>query len=91
MNLLCHPCQIDYDYYIDLERPTVTEDSNAVLKAIGAPEWLRIYKENPSGTETKQSFFSQLTRKQFQQQLQMYKDDFEIFGYKPPEQTTAAD
>ena len=42
MNLLCHPCQIDDDYYIDLERPTVTEDSNAVLKAIRAPDGLRI-------------------------------------------------
>ena len=91
MNLLCHPCQIDYDYYVDLERPTVTGDSNAVLKAIRAPDGLRIVKENSSGNQTRQSFFSQLTRKQFQQQLQMYKDDFEIFGYKPPEQTASAD
>ena len=91
INLLCHPCEIDYDYYIDLERSTVTEDSNAVLKAIRAPDWLRITKENPSGNETRQTFFSQLTRKQFQQQRQMYKDDFEIFGYKPPEQTASAE
>ena len=70
MNLLCHPCQIDYDYYIDLERPTATEDSNAVLEAIKAPDWLCITKENPSGNETRQSFFSQLIHKQFHKQLQ---------------------
>jgi hypothetical protein len=91
IHLLCHPCQLDYDYYIDLERPTVTEDSNAVLKAIGAPEWLHIYKENSSGNETRQSFFSQLTRKQFELQRQMYKDDFRIFDYKPPEQSHSVD
>lgn len=87
MNVLCHPCQIDYDYYIDLESSTVTEDSNAVLEAIGAPKWLHITQENRSGNETRQSYFSQLTRTQFLRQLQLYKDDFEIFRYNHPEQT----
>lgn len=71
-NLICHPFQIDYDYYIDLERPTVSEDSSFVLKALGAPEWLTLSQQNTLGNETKYSFLSQLSASEFERLRAQY-------------------
>ncbi|XP_062509997.1 carbohydrate sulfotransferase 11-like isoform X2 [Corticium candelabrum] len=51
-NLICHPCHVDYDYLVDLDSPDVVEESAHVVKALGAPSWLRVPQENRSGNET---------------------------------------
>jgi hypothetical protein len=80
-NLACHPCHFDYDYLIDMDSPTVSEDSYYLLKMIGAPEWLKMLHRNPTQND-KTSILSQLPEDVYQSLLSVYYNDYEIFGYK---------
>ena len=86
INLICHPCHIDYDFLVDMDSTDLAEESDYLLRSVGAPSWLHLPHDNRSGNETKYSFFSQLSSAQFQRLRDQYNDDYEIFGYQPVNQ-----
>ena len=82
INLICHPCHIDYEFLVDMDSTGLAEESDYLLRSVGAPSWLHLPHDNRSGNETKYSFFSQLSTAQFQRLRDQYDDDYEIFGYQ---------
>ena len=82
INLICHPCHIDYDFLVDMDSTGLAEESDYLLRSVGAPSWLHLPHGNRSGNETKYSYFSQLSTVQFQRLRDQYDDDYEIFGYQ---------
>ena len=82
INLICHPCHIDYDFLVDMDSTGLAEESDYLLRSVGAPSWLHLPHDNKSGNETKYIFFSQLSTVQFQRLRDQYDDDYEIFGYQ---------
>ncbi|XP_062513167.1 carbohydrate sulfotransferase 8-like [Corticium candelabrum] len=82
INLICHPCHIDYDFLVDMDSTGLAEESDYLLRSVGAPSWLHLPHDNRSGNETKYSFLAQLSTAQFQRLRDQYDDDYEIFGYQ---------
>ncbi|XP_068108024.1 carbohydrate sulfotransferase 8-like isoform X3 [Hyperolius riggenbachi] len=81
---LCDPCNINYDILGKFE--SLKQDSDYVLKVVGAPSGLKfpgIKKYNESRTDAKitAGYFSQLSLNLIQQLLELYKLDFTLFGY----------
>ena len=81
-NLACHPCHIQYDYYIDMESSTVNEDIHYILAMIGA-DWLKMPHVNPT-TKDKSPYLSLLSESMYNRLLSVYYNDYEIFGFKRP-------
>ncbi|XP_075215151.1 carbohydrate sulfotransferase 11-like [Lycorma delicatula] len=83
MTEFCTPCQIDFDVIAKFE--TLQEDQKYLIDIAGVrniikPEW-----KNPSkGRVTKElmnNYYSQLTITQMLQLYNIYRFDFELFGY----------
>jgi hypothetical protein len=91
MTVLCRPCHISYDYYSWTE--TIGEDAEYLLRKFKAPPELHFIWENqspttvigPPGTDIRQYYLSQLSAHQLNQLINVYKRDYEIFGYDPPQ------
>ena len=83
-NLACRPCHGHYDYYIDMESPTVNDDIRYILTTIGAPRWLEMPHVNPTRRD-KNPYLSQLSETMFNSLLSVYYNDYEIFGFTRPQ------
>lgn len=83
---LCSPCTIDYDVIGKLE--TVNDDAKYVLNLIDAPEKIipseSSHPTNSSDKGTFDKYFSQLNKKTLTQLWDLYKLDYELFGYSKP-------
>ncbi|XP_042217542.1 carbohydrate sulfotransferase 11-like [Homarus americanus] len=79
---LCHVCTVHYNYIAKYE--TLTEDSEEILRRIGAPDDLHFPVFEPSNTATVlQTYMRNLTKEQVVGLYRVYKDDFDLFQYSP--------
>ncbi|CAK8675480.1 unnamed protein product [Clavelina lepadiformis] len=85
-NSICFPCLVDYDVIAHLE--TIQEDSEYLLKLIGAPSALKFSSgyAKSGKSETKngkyiENYFNQLTQTQKDKLYNAYESDFKLFGY----------
>ncbi|XP_022083507.1 carbohydrate sulfotransferase 11-like isoform X2 [Acanthaster planci] len=83
---LCTPCQVQYDFIGNLE--TVEEDSRYMFKVFGLnnvtyPPYRSRTKVTSS--ELYNHYFSRVSQKDLQRLWQIYRLDFELFGYPRPE------
>ena len=81
---LCHPCLINYDWVAKLE--TLNDDSDHILKLIGAPESLKFPAADES-TRNKtvdpyKDFISKIPQSLIQKVRDVYKTDYQLFGYR---------
>ncbi|KAK7070159.1 hypothetical protein SK128_026569 [Halocaridina rubra] len=78
---LCNPCAIEYDIIGKYE--TLKLDSDHFLDRIGAKPELRYPNEKKTNTSgLVNSYLETLTNKQIDGLLKLYKNDFNLFGYK---------
>lgn len=89
MNQLCNPCLIDYDFIGKFEN--MEEESNAVLRLVGAPANITLpnFKDrNPTdartSTEIMQKYFSQVSLQERQRLYDFYYMDYLMFNYSKP-------
>ncbi|XP_072236255.1 carbohydrate sulfotransferase 8-like [Leuresthes tenuis] len=89
VNQLCHPCLIDYDFIGKFEN--MEEESNFLLRLIGAPSSLRLpsFKDrNPSDKRTSmeitEKYFSQVSMLERQRVYDFYYMDYLMFNYSKP-------
>ena len=80
---LCHPCQIQFDYVGHYE--TLQDDAKFVLRntklddKVSFPEW------QPTNTSAlMKNYYSTLSLLRIRQLWDIYKKDFELFGYTYP-------
>uniref|UniRef100_A0A3Q2P8W5 Carbohydrate sulfotransferase n=1 Tax=Fundulus heteroclitus TaxID=8078 RepID=A0A3Q2P8W5_FUNHE len=86
MNKLCHPCLIDYDLIGKFEN--MEEESNFLLRMIGAPDSLKLpsFKDrNPKDVRTSKEiterYFSQVSFMERQRVYDFYYMDYLMFNY----------
>ena len=84
---LCHPCQVQFDYVGHYE--TLQDDAQFVLRKtkldhkVLFPEW------QPTNTSASmKNYYSTLSLLRIRQLWDIYKKDFELFGYTYPERYT---
>ena len=88
MNKICSPCSVAYDYIGKLE--TVKEDANFILKVLNLTEIVGHFPgpENSHPTNTSlgeaRSYFDDISSRKRHTLWEMYKLDFQMFGYKKP-------
>ncbi|XP_022088935.1 carbohydrate sulfotransferase 11-like [Acanthaster planci] len=88
MYKLCSPCTIKYDVIGNLE--TVADDAQYVLELLNAPSKVRYLSSgnsrptNSSDSGTFHKYFSQLDKLQLTKLWDLYKLDYELFGYPKP-------
>ena len=80
---LCHPCQVQFDYVGHYE--TLQDDAQFVLRKtklddkVSFPEW------KPTNTSAlMKNYYSTLSLLRIRQLWNIYKKDFELFGYTYP-------
>ena len=83
-NKLCHPCQVQFDYVGHYE--TLQDDAQFILRKtklddkVFFPEW------QPTNTSAlMRTYYSTLSLLRIRQLWDIYKKDFELFGYSYPE------
>ncbi|XP_045602745.1 carbohydrate sulfotransferase 11 [Procambarus clarkii] len=77
---LCHPCAIRYNFIAKYE--TLVEDSEEILRRIGAPKELHFPQFESSDTaDLLESYMRNLTQEQIQGLGRVYKEDFDLFQY----------
>ena len=81
---LCHPCQVQFDYVGHYE--TLEDDAQFILRKtqlddkVFFPEW------QPTNTSAlMKNYYSTLSRLRIRQLWNIYRKDFELFGYNCPE------
>lgn len=81
---LCHPCQVQFDYVGHYE--TLQDDAQFILREtklddkVFFPEW------QPTNTDSlMKNYYSTLSLLRIRQLWNIYKKDFELFGYTYPE------
>ncbi|XP_044000744.1 carbohydrate sulfotransferase 8-like isoform X1 [Gambusia affinis] len=89
INKLCHPCLIDYDLIGKFEN--MEEESNFLLRMIGAPDSLKLpsFKDrNPKDVRTSkeitEKYFSQVSLMEKQRAYDFYYMDYLMFNYSKP-------
>ncbi|KAJ9592409.1 hypothetical protein L9F63_015929, partial [Diploptera punctata] len=79
----CTPCQVDFDIIMKFE--TLQEDQNYLIHEAGLQEFIKPEWKNPAKgrttSELVSSYYSQLTSAQILQLYNIYRYDFELFGY----------
>ncbi|XP_063242601.1 carbohydrate sulfotransferase 11 [Bacillus rossius redtenbacheri] len=79
----CTPCQVDFHVIIKFE--TLQEDQNYLIHLAGLQNTIKPEWKNPAkGRSTNKlisSYYSQLSRMQILQLYDIYRYDFELFGY----------
>ncbi|XP_069101095.1 carbohydrate sulfotransferase 14-like [Argopecten irradians] len=83
-NTLCHPCTVRYDFIGKYE--TISRDADFILRDIGAPPEIQFPKRSDKYTteETRNTFekyYSQIPGEYIVKLWNMYRLDFELFGY----------
>ncbi|XP_038052168.1 carbohydrate sulfotransferase 11-like [Patiria miniata] len=83
---LCSPCRVHYDFIGKLE--TVDSDSKYMFKLFGLhnatyPSYSR---SNVSSSDLYEQYFSRVELKDLQRLWEIYKLDFELFGYPKPKE-----
>uniref|UniRef100_A0A1A8SJ32 Carbohydrate sulfotransferase n=1 Tax=Nothobranchius rachovii TaxID=451742 RepID=A0A1A8SJ32_9TELE len=82
---LCHPCQVKYDFIGRLE--TLETDSKHLLKLLKVDQFLRFPSGARNRTETswERDWFAQIPLTKRRELYDLYKPDFELFGYPRPD------
>uniref|UniRef100_A0A1A8HLV2 Carbohydrate sulfotransferase n=2 Tax=Nothobranchius kuhntae TaxID=321403 RepID=A0A1A8HLV2_NOTKU len=82
---LCHPCQVKYDFIGRLE--TLETDSKHLLKLLKVDHFLRFPSGARNRTETswERDWFAQIPLTKRRELYDLYKPDFELFGYPRPD------
>lgn len=79
----CQPCTVDYEYYSEMG--TVESDAKAILDFVGASSKWKFPHSNPSKSGRNLTyFFEQLDNTMMAKLLDLYKDDYAVFGYEKP-------
>ncbi|XP_047475889.1 carbohydrate sulfotransferase 11-like isoform X2 [Penaeus chinensis] len=77
---MCHPCAVRYQIIGKYE--TLAEDSEYILRKVGASPDLHFPEIIPSKTTAiVESYFDMLSDEQQRNLIEIYRDDFELFGY----------
>lgn len=80
VSTLCYPCSVRYQLIGKYE--TLAEDSEHILRQVGAPPSLHFPEVIPSKTTAfVEPYFDMLSKKQQQDLIKIYEDDFRIFDY----------
>ena len=80
---LCHPCYVNYDFIGHLE--TLGEDAPLVLKMAGIGDRVTFPPVHGStGTDEVLKYYSQVPPEDVTRIGELYRDDFEMFGYEFP-------
>ncbi|XP_022109257.1 carbohydrate sulfotransferase 9-like isoform X2 [Acanthaster planci] len=89
MYKLCLPCRVNYDVVAKLE--TVESDSRFLLnylelKQLSFPSSAHRYPshDEKKGDKLVEQYFGNMSRSNFQRLYNIYKLDFELFGYEKP-------
>lgn len=86
---LCQPCNIDYDYIMELKN--INQESDYILNSAGVPNRIRLDKSNSPlqnvsklHYKLKQEFYMETDRNDISAVYEYYKEDYDILGYKYP-------
>ncbi|XP_038060769.1 carbohydrate sulfotransferase 11-like [Patiria miniata] len=82
---LCSPCQINYDYMGKLE--TVDDDARYMLTSLEVQDKVNFPTGDEHQTNSSQAYstyFGRVTMASLQRLWEVYKLDFELFGYDNP-------
>lgn len=80
---LCHPCSIKYDVIGKFE--TMQKDVDYLLNQLGEDkigQYFKAYEPYATSSLVK-DFMQEISKKQWNALLRIYRDDFDIFGYDP--------
>jgi len=83
----CHPCQVNLNSIVKFE--TLDEDTHNILKKIHAPDKLtKVKKKNQTKGKKSSNFvlqyLKQLDKALYENLINIYRIDFNIFGYSIP-------
>jgi len=83
----CNPCQVNFNSIAKFE--TLSEDTEFILKKIKATD-IDIEKKNSakdgkSSHEVTRTYLKELTKNLYKQLVDVYRIDFDLFGYQIPE------
>lgn len=78
----CYPCGIDYDYvgYFD----TAKEDADYILKKLGLDKEVEFPSFRSRTPVLLEKYYSQIPLERIIRLAEIYREDFEMFGYKYP-------
>ncbi|XP_068243569.1 carbohydrate sulfotransferase 8-like [Palaemon carinicauda] len=80
---LCFPCRVDYDYILKFE--TLDEDSEELLRAIGAPDHIHFPRRKPkTNTSLIEQLQNDLTPEQKIGIFHYFANDYYMFDYSIP-------
>ncbi|XP_069186249.1 carbohydrate sulfotransferase 11 isoform X3 [Procambarus clarkii] len=80
MSSICHPCSVRYQFIGKYE--TLAEDSEYILRQVGAPPSLHFPDVIPSKTTAHvEPYFDTLSKTQQMDLIKIYEDDFRVFDY----------
>ncbi|XP_042204806.1 carbohydrate sulfotransferase 11-like isoform X2 [Homarus americanus] len=80
VSTMCYPCSVRYDYVGKYE--TLAEDSEYILREVGAPPSIQFPEVIPSKTTAYvDPYFDTLSKNQQQDLIRIYEDDFRVFDY----------
>lgn len=82
---LCHPCQVKYDFIGRLE--TLETDAEHLLKLLKVDHLLRFPSgaRNRTAASWERDWFAQIPITMRKELYELYKPDFELFGYPKPD------
>ncbi|XP_038060770.1 carbohydrate sulfotransferase 11-like [Patiria miniata] len=83
---VCSPCQVNYDYLGKLE--TVDDDARYMLTSLEVQDKANFPTGDEHQTNSSQvynAYFGQVTKTSLQRLWELYKLDFELFGYDKPD------
>lgn len=76
---------VKYDYVIEMN--TASEQSNAILRKIGAPKnvrYLSKYRHTENSSTLFQRYYSEISDEVYSKICDMYKFDYKLFGIECP-------
>ncbi|XP_071951227.1 carbohydrate sulfotransferase 11-like [Antedon mediterranea] len=87
MKSICSPCKINYDYIAKLE--TIKDDSEFILRNFNVSDEITFpeaHNSNPTDSKNQYyRYYDQLTLGVIKKLWNVYKLDFELFGYPKPD------
>jgi len=83
----CNPCQVNFNSIAKFE--TLSDDTDFILKKINAAdvdiEKKNSAKDGKSSHEVTRTYLRELTKNLYTQLVDVYRIDFDLFGYEVPE------
>ncbi len=84
---MCSPCKVNYDYLGRLE--TIGDDAKYMLTSLDLQDKVsypaKANSHPTNSSKTYDTFFSQITKATLDKLWELYKLDFELFGYPKPD------